>query len=309
MHAPIFSSFYKTSAFIVLLLGAVSTTAAQPYDLKPENWFPLDVGSYWHYQYENQGWVTDALQKADQDSVIDGQRWTRIKTVYCNIPVACSTEVQVWYSFTEDHYLLASSTTPDRATADTMLATQPRSVFAANLPRDTLYSARVTDPVSVTLQENSVGHAADSTNLTLFVTAKDDIFFTEGFVYKIGRAFNLIGAIVGNLRYGNTSLITSVALPLETPTNRSIPSLTVDVFPNPAREMPMIRLQASEEGLYQVAIYNVLGQRVFEDEQRLIPQAWWQPKWQTARPPDGVYFIQIKRDSLLQTSTSFILAR
>ncbi|HMB90889.1 MAG TPA: T9SS type A sorting domain-containing protein [Rhodothermales bacterium] len=290
-----------------LLLSDVAMASAQPYDLKPENWFPLDLGSYWHYKYEDGfGFSDTVVIHAEKDTLVDGHRWVQQKRVYCAGPT-CFGESKIWYRFTEDHYLLQSPTLRYFAAPDTVLATQPQSIFAASTPEDTLQTWRFEESVLVTIEENAQGNRADSTDFLLL--ARANYLFTGSFIYKIGLANSLVGAVVGGLRYGDTSLITSVALPVEAPVNRSSTPLTVDVFPNPAREMPTIHLHASEQGFYQIAIYNVLGQRVFEEEQRLIPQAWWQPKWQTARSPDGVYFIQIKRDGLLQTSKSFILTR
>jgi len=63
----------KISALVLLFCPL--TSLAQTYDLKPENWLPLEVGSTWHYKIEiPDGDTNDLIQKAIRDSFIEGQK-------------------------------------------------------------------------------------------------------------------------------------------------------------------------------------------------------------------------------------------
>ena len=300
------------SFFLVCQLLLQTATFGQPFDLDPKKWFPLELESYWHYRPQPSDFIVDIVQKADRDSVIDGRRWVRIKNVFCSLPVNCSTETVRWYHFTEDHYLLITSPRPDIARADTVLPTQPRSFFTANVPADTLRSSRVSDPVTVQIRTHDAGSEADSTHLELFVTANFDIFFSDSFIYKVGRLRgNLVGAIVGDVSYGDTTLITSVALPIDDrPTLPEPADVQLDVYPNPAREAATVRVVSGRQGLYEVAIYNLLGQRVRKVEQWLAPNQEWRWVWTEAgRMSGNAYFIRVRRDDRVLSTKPVILVR
>lgn len=70
----------------VLAAVLVSPAAGQEYDLVPENWFPLEKGSYWHYTSRGgEGVIIESewINAAVRDTVVDGERWTLIETVRC----------------------------------------------------------------------------------------------------------------------------------------------------------------------------------------------------------------------------------
>ena len=54
-----------TYCFIISCLILPGLADAQPYDLDPPRWFPLELGSYWHYEYQDVIFRWDVIKTAD----------------------------------------------------------------------------------------------------------------------------------------------------------------------------------------------------------------------------------------------------
>src|SRR5690606_31791691 len=144
---------------------------AQPYDgLVPENWFPLTLGSYWHYAYEYPSGITGAyVEFASSDTLVEGRRWVLFEDVYCWGPACLG--LDVWYHFTDDHYVRFTTALQYTERADTLLPTKPYSVFGLGTRSDTLSTSYAFEQVAVWIDENPAGNVADSTHLLLGVFA------------------------------------------------------------------------------------------------------------------------------------------
>ncbi len=232
-------------------------SAAQ--ELDPSEWFPLDIGSYWHYEHENQVLRTNVILHAARDSLSQGVRWVQISVVHCEPEPNCPPKAGRWYSRGQGGYVLfTSGENPEFAAPDTLLPTSPRSVFDAQLPVDTLESSRTPFPVIVRLVSNPAGAEADSTNLRLEVDG-GIIFFSDAFVYRVGRATDLVGAILPELEYGDTSFLRSLAL--EAVSLRWPSKEGQTVYPNPSYGTFTLSLYAPTTNLV-VTIYDLQGREV-----------------------------------------------
>ncbi|HMB89359.1 MAG TPA: T9SS type A sorting domain-containing protein, partial [Rhodothermales bacterium] len=165
----------------------------------------------------------------------------------------------------------------------------------------------VTDPVTVSLEVNNEGNETDSTNFELFVTAKGDVFFTERFIYRIGPATRLVGAVVGDLSYGDTSLINSVALSIESKPAAQNAQAELDLYPNPFHRQAIIRFQPQQAGRYALSIYDVLGRHIRTMQKPLAASEIWNLTWSLDRPlPSSIYFIEVTRDGSILKRASLI---
>lgn len=163
--------------FTCLLLSILSFTPplamAQyepPLNLEPFRWFPLELGNYWHYTDRGGEGVTIETQwvvTTDKDTLVEGKHWTRFRNIYCEGP-QCAWEI-LWYRLTSDAYLLIDTGSFSRV--DTLWNTRPKSIFAVNVRRDTLYRSLDGFPVFVEIWDNPIGSEADSSFLTLDVKA------------------------------------------------------------------------------------------------------------------------------------------
>lgn len=280
---------------------------AQTYDLKAENWFPLEVGSYWHYEFSDGGvFVDTVVRHAEKDTLVNGQRWVKIAQVYCAGPNCISgTSGESWYRFTDDHYLLQEGGDLDVANADTVLATSPHSIFSVNVASDTLETRRAEEPMIVSIENNEMGNEADSTHLLLF--ARVNFTLSGTFIYKIGPAQSLVGAVVGDLNYGDTSLITSVALPIEDEPASPHAQSKLDIYPNPFHQKVSLRFQSQHAGLYAMSIYDVLGKRIHTIQKPLRSNEVWLAEWVIdVALPSSIYFIEVTRDGSILKRGSLI---
>ena len=275
----------------LLLLLFAPPCLGQQYSLRPERWVPLEVGNYWHYTNEGGEGVfivSEWIIKTVQDTLVGGKRWTRLEAVHCVYGPECPSGVSIWLSFSEDHYLLRRS--PFNSRPDTVLATHPRSVFVANVPIDTLFAGG--SPVYVSIVKNEDGQEGDSTHLRLNV--ERDVFFGGTFVYNIGNAGGLIGAVVNGIEYGNTEQIRSLVLPVE-----RIPPVTGDLmvlaYPNPFVTAVTITLESHQTGEHHLAVYDELGREVWTTTQWLTAGQERQLTWGVYQQSQGagVYFVQI----------------
>ncbi|MEM1094955.1 MAG: T9SS type A sorting domain-containing protein [Bacteroidota bacterium] len=257
----------SSSLWLLLLLVPLGVQAQDYSDLDPSRWFPLELGNYWYYEYEQPPEFVQEVRTIDRDTLIDGRRWAALTTTYCNVEfrTSCAVGLRSWYSFTEDFYLLRAAVGlgPDRIleNVDTVYASSPVSAFNATLPRDTLSLWwRPNEPLMVDLRENAQGSAADTTQLELFMYP----LFFGGFaryVYNIGPSSALVGALINGREWGDVSdLRRLIALPNEPP--ESLPEARLAVYPNPARGRFTVALTLPSAEHVSFEVVNVLGQTV-----------------------------------------------
>ena len=276
---------------LLLLSLAASAAMAQPYDLDPARWYPLEIGNFW--AFENVGTSVDVgsrhVVSTTRDSLVAGHRWTRVELVYSSLPPerAHAAAPLGWQRLTEDHYLLR---TFDFGQIDTLWTTVPRALFTADTPADSSLDvvfrlpgqsawSRADAVVSVepTYYRGEPCCRADSTNFVLraelWPGAHDR--FQVRLVYNLGHVASgetheheLIGARVGGRAYGDTTLIRSVRLARDEP---DVPRLEprLDVFPNPARDRLTLAFDAAAPGLHHIRLFDALGREVFREPRRL----------------------------------------
>jgi|GEM_PF-3074288 len=194
---------HLSALLLVLLTTGYSQSFAQPYDLEPTHWFPLDEGSYWHYQFEDALYTWDVVKMVDGDTLMGGERWVGISTVFCAHLPECSDVVSTeYYRFTEDDYLISSE-------RDTVDITFPMSIFRVEDAEDKLYSPMDRDSVTIRIQETAEGSVSDTTHLLM---ALERIFpyFNSRYRYNIGDVLNLEGARVNGREVGRQDFIDSI---------------------------------------------------------------------------------------------------
>lgn len=229
---------------------------AQTYDLVPENWFPLELGSTWHYEYMDGAFVWDVVRKADRDTLIGENRWVGISTIYCDLPPYCPAGISTrWYRFAEEGYLLRYL---PNAGPDTVDVTYPYSIFSVQTPIDTLYSSHDQDSVTVRIDSTGLGNEADSTNLLLSIDWPFPYDHSQ-YLYKIGDAYSLVGASVGPLKVGDTEFLTRVS----TEDEATIPAgPIIELYPYPMKSMGTIRVKSAEIGLHTITMFDLLGRQI-----------------------------------------------
>lgn len=229
-------------------------SAFNEYDLVPENWFPLELGSIWHYEYTDGIYVWDAVKRADRDTLINGKRWVGITTIYCDLPPYCPSDGESqtrYYRFTDDDYLLSS-------VRDTVDVTYPYSIFRLNRSSETLFLAEGQDPVVVQIEETDFGDAIDSTNLRL-TGQWPFLYYHSEYVYKIGDAYRLVGARVGSLEVGDTDFLTRISSEEES----TIPSsASIEFYPSPMRRKGTIRVSGLNAGLHTLTLFDLVGRQL-----------------------------------------------
>jgi hypothetical protein len=286
---------FLSGCALCLISDGVFAQGEQIPRVNSQQWFPLELGNYWHYRSEAGGFTTDFILATKRDTVVETAKWTEIDTVYCGIGPHCP-DLPLWYHFAEDHYLLLN-TRPDLVSADTVLITTPHSVFLVMAWTDTLRTWLTSDPVVVELLDNPDGQPEDSTNFLLSIYA--NVLFEGQYIYKIGKAEGLVGALVNGREYADTGLIRNVVLTHSVP-RPGFDKATVDVYPNPSRgARTSIVVQSGEAGLYQIDVYDTLGRYLFVSTQ-LMPtdQRWNVNVEERSRMTSGVYFIRLSRDGV-----------
>lgn len=285
--------WFLGSFFLMIWLLLQTTAVGQTFDLDARRWFPLELGNYWHYSdREFTTLPSDAIMMTKSDTLVNRGKWVQLVTVDCRGP-SCPGRPG-WYHFTDDYYLLVADFPEDFARADTVLPMQPKSIFAVDVEQDTLWTSQTDDPVVVSLQINDVGNEADSTHLTLSYHA--NFFFNGEFIYKIGDAHLLIGAIVNGIRFGDTSEIER-ELPVEVPDALGDPDgFQIDVYPTPFTTRTNIVVSAGRLGAYEMDIYDMLGRHIYRTQKQLLPGQQWQQTWTAAGLSSGVYFVYVTRE-------------
>lgn len=285
---------------------------AQDVHFEPQGWFPLVVGSYWHYELEAGGVRFDIVQKATQDTLLTDQRWVAIKDYKC-FPDQFCRDIVEWYHFTEDDYLLRSVDTP-ALDADTLFVTYPESFFRTVVPSEiqpevpvAIYSTPLVErDVSVSFTTNSIGSEQDSTNLLMYATADGHIAFDELFVYKIGRFRNLMGAIVDGIEFGNTDLITEVVrVGIEMPTEVFD---VLKIYPDPLRANGTIQIETARSGKFRLRLYNLLGQLILTEKGSLSGGENLQVNLHSITS-SGTYFLIVDMDGMQTTSRTLTIIK
>lgn len=278
----------------VFALLLVCPAAAQEYPLVPQNWFPLETGSYWHYTSEGgEGVIIDSewIEAAVRDSVVEGVRWTLIETVRCLFGPDCPESIRFWYSFSDDSHLLRRYRDLSAET-DTVLPTVPIPVFRVRFSPDTLYSWEATSeyPVVVQIEQNAVGNEQDSTHLVMHAYA--NIFYGWSFVYNIGPAVGLLGALVRGVDYGDTGDIRSVLLSTEPP--QSAIDFHLIPYPNPFSSVLSVALSGHQPGWHKMTIYDLTGRLLHTEgfwasgtQRQLVT-------WDAKNVSSGAYYIRIE---------------
>lgn len=118
-------------AVLISLLGFPWSPSgvAQSFDFDPQRWYPLEVGSYWHYISLDM--IDTYVVKTTGDTLVNGVTWTELSAAYCYGP-SCPRRPE-WRRFTDDHYV---ERTWDFVAVDTLWQTTPRSIFTTNMPYD-----------------------------------------------------------------------------------------------------------------------------------------------------------------------------
>ncbi|MBX2818560.1 MAG: T9SS type A sorting domain-containing protein [Rhodothermaceae bacterium] len=196
-------SCFKIAFLLILLTTGFSQSFAQPYDLEPSHWFPLDEGSYWHYQFEDALYSWDVVKTVDGDTLIGGERWVGISTVFCAHLPECSDVVSTeYFRFTDDDYLISSE-------RDTIDVTYPMSIFRVEDAEDRLYSPMDRDSVTIRIQETTEGSVSDTTHL-LMAFERVIPYFNSRYRYNIGDVLHLEGARVNGREVGRQDFIDSI---------------------------------------------------------------------------------------------------
>ena len=231
---------------------------AQTYDLVPENWFPLELGSTWHYRYESGALTWNEVRKADRDTLIDGYKWVGISTVFCPFTPGCPAGLNTkYYRFVEDGYLLSYRSKTGRS--DTFDVTYPYSIFNVSTAIDTLYSGFYGDSIVVRIDSTDFGNVIDSTNL--YLGYRYGLYGGSGshYLYKIGDARYLVGATVGSITVGDTDFLTRVSME----DKATIPAgPIIEFYPHPMKSTGTIRIKRADAGLHTVTMFDLLGRQI-----------------------------------------------
>ena len=257
------------------LTDRFSISVGNAYDLVPENWFPLELGSTWHYEYMDGAFVWDVVKQADRDTLIGENRWVGISTIYCDLPPYCPVGISTrWYRFAEEGYLLRYLPNADPDTVD---VTYPYSIFRVQTAIDTLYSSHDHDSVTVRIDSTDFGSEVDSTNLLLSVDWPFPYDHSQ-YLYKIGDAYRLVGASVGALKVGDTDFLTRVS----TKDEAIIPLRpTIELYPYPMRSNGAIRIKDMDVGLHTITVFDLVGRQMasmqftaLRQEQEVLFKGW-----------------------------------
>ncbi|MEM8485569.1 MAG: T9SS type A sorting domain-containing protein [Bacteroidota bacterium] len=232
----------------------------EEHSVNPESWFPLEVGNYWHYQYDiGGGFLVDDIKQATKDTLIDNLSWVAIQNVECDpAPQFCPSH-EFWYRFTDDHYL-TRSIKPGVAKIDTIAATYPESIFLDTIThkRDTLQYALGQGNIVINVIENPNGNPQDSTHWQITAQNTPNELLIWKYIYKIGEANGLIGAIVGNLVYGNVTRIDEIIRVSIDQEPAHKPQLLLNAYPNPVSSALVV--QTSMPGVIEV--FDALGRQI-----------------------------------------------
>lgn len=84
----------------------------------------------------------------------------------------------------------------------------------------------------------------------------------------------------------------------------------LQVYPNPSPDEAGLRVVAEQGGRYQIVLYNVLGQRLEQEEAWLAPDQVWEVRWPKSgrHLPGGTYFIRLT-NGRTYTTKSLIITR
>ena len=297
---------------LLTLLTAGRASAQQPdtvYNLDPTHWFPLELGSYWHYDAPGlnplQG---EDIRKAVADTLFDDRRWTRISVVWCNNSSNECWPQHRWYAWTEDAYLLSSvGRDLGSSSRDTVFATTPRSPFTVNVPHDTTLKDQVCPDADVLIEPNpnAIGNESDTTRLLLRIYPF--CLNAWDFVYNIGPEDELRGAIVNGRRWGNTAAIDALVLASDLEEVELMFSLSA--YPVPSSGPVSIEVHPHVAGLHRLTIYDLLGREVFTEEASLAAGQIWQVEWNRSGVAGGVYLLRAKDPHGRNRSTRIVLTR
>ncbi len=196
------------------------------YTFEPRNWWPLEVGSKWHYVEGSctQLGIIDYVNEVTEQRLYEGDAWYRIQTVYNSADNPCSRQDDSWYRFSDDHYMLRKFYGLPGQT-DTLWTTRERSIFESDssLQRfrptpptpcapDSLYFTIVypEHPSYITTFGYDGGSESDSTNFVVAVNQTDTVgycFNNAYFIYNIGYATDLLGFSGGGITWGDQSVV------------------------------------------------------------------------------------------------------
>ena len=292
----------RVAGCLILITSLSSTVSAQYNDLDPAKWFPLELGNYWSYECCEDVIKDEWVVFSERDTLVDGQRWVFFKEVYGSGPYyggvvsLWDSTVGDWYTMTDDYYVLRSL-----RDSHSILPTMPRSVLTSTAARDDSTFSTLAETLSVTIRQGDNGSEEDSTNLLLNAYngyPPDAGGFGFRFYYKIGLDgsgyMTLTGARVNGIEWGDQSRIDqAIVLGREL---EALPGqkLRLDVYPNPARGRPTIRIDAASAGEYLIEVFDVLGRRQFAGREFLAAGAvetrgdLWH-----ADSPSGIYLVSV----------------
>lgn len=304
----------RTLTLMLLSFALMQPTSAQTNTglptFNPSHWVPLDVGNQWHYTYTHEGVAYESVEQVVGDTLVGSQRWARIQTVWSSTGQPFSSKAVGWFTYTPDQHVVSVRERPRgslaQMTLDTFYVARPQSVFLTHTTRaqtmkmcggvSRAVRVTTTDDPAIQAYVRDRGSVVDSTVFALVVGtggSGGEAACQGTFVYRVGPANGLVGAIVGGRRWGDVRLLESLDRETVEVDREAFVDSGLRVYPSPASNRVQVRLDGPAG---RVAIYNALGQRMAEveagaGEAVTVPLDW----------PAGVYFARVDGSGAVQT--------
>ena len=252
----------RTVVLLCLLLSGVTCSYAQDYSTWGEI-YDYDIGDIFHYRFEGMDYIKiENVEILNRTYTLD----SNIVEYYQFVQEAYYIDFPPYYDYDEYYKIVTYSNLNSVFYADSIDSIQKynfrkRSHYDFSQPPD---------------MENN-GHYVDGCGNAF------ERYWEYNHIHPIQWNRSLIYYKKGNEEWGTPHIVVG------TPENK-LTLGNVNTYPNPFTASTTIEYELTEPSLVHLTIYNAIGEKIYQAEDRLMPVGKHTFTWTPERLPEGMYY-------------------
>lgn len=123
--------------------------------------------------------------------------------------------------------------------------------------------------------------------------------FPSDYIYT----YELYGAILNGILYGDTNVLSIKKLDSETPEKFSL----VQNYPNPFNSMTFIRFQVAKSNIIKLIVFDITGKEIVTMVNESLEPGTYEVRFNGHHLPSGIYFYRMQTTDYIETKKCILL--